>query len=159
MPLYIHQHPDWPHFQWKHEEVLSLLASVRHKQGRLKGYLEALGFALRNETNLQTLTLDVIKSSEIEGEFLDPDQVRSSIARHLGMDVAGMVPADRNVDGVVEMMLDATQNLDQPLNKYRLCNWHAVLFPDEKSNMKVGDWREGPMQVVSRAMGKERVKF
>lgn len=165
MSKYIHQHADWPNFKWDNEAVLSLLSNVRHKQGRLKGYLEALGFALRDETTLQTLTLDVMKSSEIEGEFLDAGQVRSSIARHLGMEVAGMVPADRNVDGVVEMMLDATRNFNESLDKYRLCNWHAVLFPEGKSGANkivVGDWRDnqkGSMQVVSGAMGKERVHF
>jgi Fic family protein len=162
MSKYIHQHNEWPNFKWDNEAVLHLLSRVRHKQGRLKGYLEALGFTLRNETTLQTLTLDVLKSSEIEGELLDFDQVRSSIARHLGMDVAGLISSDRNVDGVVEMMLDATQNYDERLDKDRLCSWHAVLFPGGKSGMNkivVGDWREGPMQVVSGAMGKERVHF
>jgi Fic family protein len=162
MPRYIHQLPDWPGFTWNHETVLPVLASVRHKQGRLKGYLEALGFALRNETDLQTLTLDVLKSSEIEGEVLNPDEVRSSIARHLGMDVAGLVPSDRHVDGVVEMMLDATKNYDQPLDKARLLGWHSSLFPTGSSGSTkiiVGDWRDGPMQVVSGAMGKERVHF
>ncbi|MDQ3109718.1 MAG: Fic family protein, partial [Bacteroidota bacterium] len=163
--IYIHQQTNWPDFKWNHEAVLPLLANVRHKQGFLKGYLGALGFEMRNETALQTLTLDVLKSSEIEGEIYDSDQVRSSIARHLGMDVAGLVPADRNVDGVVEMMLDATQNYNTPLNSERLFNWHSSLFPTERSGMNkitVGNWRnnkKGPMQVVSGAMGKERVHF
>jgi Fic family protein len=127
--------------------------------------MEALGFSLRNEAILQALTLDVIKSTEIEGEILHPEQVRSSIARHLGMDIAGLVPADRHVDGVVELILDATQNYNSPLDKDRLVKWHTALFPDGKSgpyNITVGDWRnteKGPMQVVSGPMGKENVHF
>jgi Fic family protein len=129
MARYIHHLKNWPHFTWDNEAILPLLSSNRHKQGRLKGYMEALGFALRNETTLQTLTLDILKSTEIEGEILNPDQVRSSIARKLGMDIAGLVQADRHVDGVVEMMLDATQNYHKPLNKDRLFGWHSALFP------------------------------
>jgi Fic family protein len=165
MPKYIHQLPKWAEFTWNNEVIVPILSGVRHKQGRLQGYMEVLGFALRNETTLQTLTLDVLKSTEIEGEILNPDQVRSSIARRLGMDVAGLVAADRNVDGVVEMMLDATQNYNQPLSKDRLFGWHAALFPTGRSGMHkivVGDWRDnekGPMQVVSGAMGKERVHY
>src|SRR4051794_30388983 len=109
-PVYIYEQKNWPNFTWDHEALLPVLSTVRHKQGRLNGYMEALGFTLRSETSLQTLTQDVLKSSEIEGELLDREQVRSSIARKLGMDVAGLVPADRHVDGVVEMMLDATRN-------------------------------------------------
>ncbi|CAN5862807.1 Fic family protein [soil metagenome] len=162
--IYIHQDQDWPDFTWNHEALLPVLADLRHKQGFLKGYLGALGFELRSETALQTLTLDVLKSSEIEGEIYDSNQVRSSIARHLGMDIAGLVPADRNVDGVVEMMLDATQNYNAQLTKERLFSWHSSLFPTEESrrNITVGNWRDnkkGPMQVVSGAMGKERVHF
>ena len=165
MPKYIHQLNKWPDFNWNHETILPLLSSVRHKQGRLKGYMEVLGFTLRNETTLQTLTLDVIKSTEIEGEILNPDQVRSSIARRLGLNVAGLIPSNRNVDGVVEMMLDATQNFNKPLSKKRLFDWHASLFPTGRSGMykiTVGNWRNnknGPMQVVSGAMGKERVHY
>ncbi len=165
MPKYIHQLAHWPDFYWDHQIITPILSKVRHKQGRLKGYMEALGFALRDETFLQTLTLDVLKSTEIEGELLNPEQVRSSIARRLGMDVASLVPADRNVEGVVEMMLDATQNYDKLLNKDRLFDWHAALFPTGRSGMHkiiVGNWRDnekGPMQVVSGAMGKERVHF
>ena len=165
MPKYIHQLNKWPDFNWNHEKIMPLLSSVRHKQGRLKGYMEVLGFDLRNETTLQTLTLDVVKSTEIEGEILNPDQVRSSIARRLGMNVAGLIPSDRNVEGVVEMMLDATQNFNKPLSKKRLFDWHASLFPTGRSGMykiTVGNWRNnknGPMQVVSGAMGKERVHY
>ena len=103
MPQYIHEIAKWPDFNWDKEAILPLLTAAHHKQGRLKGFMEALGFALRDETALQTLTLDVLKSTEIEGEFLNPDQVRSSIARHLGLDIAGLVPSDRNVEGVVEI--------------------------------------------------------
>lgn len=162
---YIHQHKHWPEFTWDNEALVSLLTKVRYKQGRLKGYMEMLGFSMRNETTLQTLTLDVLKSTEIEGEFLNSEQVRSSIARHLGMDIAGLVPADRDVEGVVEMMLDATQNFNQKLNKNRLFDWHSALFPTGKSGMHkitVGNWRDnekGPMQVVSGALGKEKVHY
>lgn len=165
MSEYIHQLNEWPDFTWDYEAIQPILSTVRHKQGRLKGYMEVLGFALRNETTLQTLTLDVLKSSEIEGEILNSDQVRSSIARKLGMDIGGLIPADRNVDGVVEMMLDATQNYKQSLNKSRLFDWHAALFPTGRSGMHkitVGNWRnneKGPMQVVSGAMGKEKVHY
>lgn len=162
---YIHQLDDWPKFTWKHEHIASLLGAVRNRQGRLMGRMEAIGFPLRAEALLQTLTLDVLKSSEIEGEVLDPKQVRSSIARRLGMDIGGIVPSDRHVDGVVEMMLDATQNFDKPLTKDRLVGWHACLFPAGHSGMRkivVGAWRDnsrGPMQVVSGVPGRERVHF
>ena len=134
-------------------------------QGRLIGQMEALGFGVREEAVLRTLTDDVIKSSEIEGEVLDADQVRSSVARRLGMDVAGLEPSDRHVDGVVEMMLDATQHYQQPLSTERLFAWHASLFPTGRSGMHriaVGAWRDdrtSPMQVVSGPMGRERVHF
>ena len=141
------------------------LAAVRHKQGRLLGKLEGLGFQLQAEASLGNLILDVVKSSEIEGEKLPFDQVRSSIARRLGMKVVGLVSVDRNVDGVVEMMLDATQKYEQPLNKERLFGWHGALFPTGRSGLhqiQVAAWRDetsGPMQVVSGAMGKEWVHF
>src|SRR6476660_4939080 len=127
--MYIYEHKQWPRFQWDKEKVGELLAQVRYRQGRLIGHMEALGFALREEAMLQTLTQEVIKSSEIEGEVLDRDQVRSSLARRLGMDIAGSVPADRNVEGVVEMMIDATQNFERKLSPDRLFAWHAALFP------------------------------
>jgi Fic family protein len=110
MPVYIHQLKEWPNFVWEKEKLAPLLAEVRHRQGRLLGKMEGLAFNLQAEANLQTLTLDVLKSSEIEGEILNPNQVRSSLARRLGMDIGGLVPADRQVEGMVEMMLDATQN-------------------------------------------------
>lgn len=165
MAKYIHQQSAWPAFQWDYEALLSPLAEVRNCQGRFLGHIEALGFDLQAEAQLQTLTLDVLKSSEIEGELLNPDQVRSSVARRLGMDIAGLIPANRHVEGTVEMMLDATQNFSQPLTKERLFNWHAALFPTGRSGMYkivTGAWRnseKGPMQVVSGPMGRERVHF
>ena len=163
--MYIYQQPNWPNFTWDNGALFPQLSSVRHKLGRLLGRMEGLGFNLKSEALLQTLTLDVLKSNEIEGEILDKDQVRSSIARRLGMDVAGLVPADRNVEGVVEMLLDATQNYQIELTAERLFGWHAALFPAGRSGMHkitAGAWRQsgvGPMQVVSGAMGRERVHF
>ena len=166
MAVYIHQLPHWPRFTWRQEQVAPLLAEVRHRQGRLLGRMEGMGFRLQSEASLQTLTLDVLKSSEIEGELLDAGQVRSSIARRLGMDIAGLVPADRHVEGIVELMLDATQHYDQPLSADRLFGWHAALFPTGRSGLHkivVGAWRDNekndPMQVVSGAMGKEKVHY
>ena len=165
MTAFIHQNDNWPNFTWKNDEIVNLLSEARNLQGRLIGKMESLGFDLRNEALLDTLTLDVLKSSEIEGEYLNPDQVRSSIARRLGMEIAGSVESDRNVDGVVEMMLDATQDYFKPLTAERLFDWHAALFPTGRSGMykiTVGDWRKdttGPMQVVSGALGKEKVHF
>jgi len=165
MREFIHQSDNWPNFSWKLEEFINLLSEVRNLQGRIMGRMESLGFDLRNEATLETLTLDVLKSTEIEGEYLNPDQVRSSIARRLGLEIAGSVESDRNVDGVVEMMLDATQNCFKPLTAERLFDWHAALFPTGRSGMykiTVANWRSdstGPMQVVSGAMGKEKVHF
>lgn len=165
MSPYIHNKPDWPRFHWNRESLSERLASVRHEQGRLLGRMEALGFKLRQEAVLKTLTEDVLKSSEIEGEQLDAEQVRSSIARRLGMDIGGLRPVDRNVEGVVEMMLDATRHYEQPLTAERLFGWHASLFPTSRSGMRrirVGAWRDdssGPMQVVSGPIGRERVHF
>jgi len=166
MPVFIYQLPAWPSFKWNAEKISLLLTEVRHQQGKLLGRMERLGFALQSEATLQTLTLDVLKSSEIEGELLDADQVRSSIARRLGIDIGGMVNADRHVEGVVEMMLDATQHFDQPLTDERLYGWHAALFPTGRSGMHkivVGAWRDNlphdPMQVVSGPMGKETIHY
>jgi len=162
---YIHQKAQWPAFTWDSSQVLELLSEARNVQGRLIGKMETLGFVLQNEAILDTLTLDVLKSSEIEGELLNPDQVRSSIARWLGIELAGAVESDRNVDGVVEMMLDASQHSLSPLTANRLFDWHTSLFPTGRSGMQkitVGAWRKdstGPMQVVSGAMGKEKVHF
>lgn len=163
--MYIHELGDWPRFRWRSERVVALLVEVRHRQGRLVGRMEALGFGLRQEAVLQTLTADVTQSSAIEGERLDAQQVRSSIARRLGMDIGGLVAADRQVDGVVEMMLDATRHFDKALDEQRLFGWHAALFPTGRSGMSkiaVGAWRtdaKGPMQVVSGPIGRQRVHF
>lgn len=163
--MYIHQNPDWPKFEWDYKSLFNPLSKVRNMQGKLIGRMEATGLSLRDEAMLATLTIDVVKSSKIEGENLDQDQVRSSIARRLGMDISGLVPSDRNVDGVVEMMLDATQNYDRPLTKERLCDWHAALFPAGRIGMykiTVADWRKdetGPMQVVSGPMGRQKNHF
>jgi Fic family protein len=165
MATYIHQREDWPKFHWKTDALAGQHAAVRHRQGRLFGRMEALGFDLRAEAILQTLTEDVLKSSEIEGELLDKEQVRSSIARRLGMDIGALAPIDRNVEGVVEMMLDATQTYQAPLSDERLFAWHAALFPTGRSGMTrivVGAWRNeasGPMQVVSGPAGREKVHY
>lgn len=162
---YSHELPDWPDYRWNRDRLAEPLAAVSRHQGRLIGHMEALGFQLRQEAVLTTLTNDIITTSEIEGERLDAGQVRSSLARRLGMDIAGLVPADRNVEGIVEMMLDATRNYEQPLTSERLFAWHASLFPTGRNGMTkivVGAWRDdasGPMQVVSGAMGQERVHF
>ncbi len=163
--MYLWEKPDWPAFTWNESSVSSLLARVSREQGRLLGRMEALGFDLRSEAHLRTLTEDVLKSSEIEGEQLDPEQVRSSIARRLGMDIGGLIPADRDVEGVVEMILDATDNYSQPLTEERLFAWHASLFPTGRSGMakiRVGQWRDdsdGPMQVVSGPVGREKIHY
>lgn len=165
MPRYIYELPDWPKFHWNHQTLANQLGAVRHRQGRLIGRMQALGFPLREQAVLKTLTEDVLKSSEIEGEILDRDQVHSSIARRLGMDAGGLPLADRNVEGIVEMMLDATQRFDQPLNAARLFGWHGALFPTGRSGLrkiKVGQWRDeksGPMRVVSGAYGREKVHY
>ena len=162
---YIHQQEDWPKFRWDEAKIANRLATLRHRQGRLIGRMEALGFTLRSEAVLRTLTEDVLKTSEIEGETLNPDQVRSSLARRLGIDIGALTPAERHVEGVVEMMLDATQNFSAPLTKDRLFAWHAALFPTGRSGMTkivVGAWRDdssGAMQVVSGAIGREKVHF
>ena len=163
--LYIHEQPDWPRLHWRREALVDVLADVRHRQGRLLGRMENLGFDLRREAVLGTLVEDVVKSSDIEGEKLDTAAVRSSIARRLGMDAGGITPADRDVEGVVELMLDATGRYDQPLTAERLFDWHASLFPTGRSGMRriaVGRWRDeraDPMQVVSGPIGRERVHF
>jgi Fic family protein len=163
--MYIHELKDWPRFHWSTEKLAGPLASVRHQQGRLIGHMEALGFDLQQEAVLETLTSDVLKSSEIEGEKLDAEQVRSSLARRLGMDVGALKRVDDNVEGVVEMMLDATRHYKQPLTAERLFAWHGSLFPTGRSGMsriRTGAWRDdstGPMQIVSGPMGKERVHF
>src|SRR5262249_49963766 len=143
--MYIHELEDWPRFRWNTEKLAEPLASVRHQQGRLIGQMEALGFGLQQEAVLKTLTADVLKSSEIEGEKLAADQVRPSVARRLGMDIGALKPADRQVEGVVEMMLDATRNYKQPLTAERLLAWHKSLFPAGRSGIakiRTGTWRD-----------------
>lgn len=162
MAKYIYQYNNWPHFTWDEQEIQVILGKVRHLQGKLFGQMSALGFSLKEETMLSTLTLDVLKSSEIEGEELDYEQVRSSIARRLGIDYAGMIHSSRDVEGVVEMMLDATQNYLLPLDEERLFGWHAALFPTGRSGLYKIDtacYRKGEMQVVSGPMGKEKIHY
>ena len=165
MATYIHELSDWPKFSWDYVRLAAPLPEARHLQGRIIGQMEALGFNVREEAVLRTLTDDVLKSSEIEGEKLNADQVRSSVARRLGMDIGALKPADRHVEGVVEMTLDATQRYEQPLTNERLFGWHAALFPTGRSAMhtiKVGAWRDdsiATMQVVSGPVGRERVHF
>lgn len=162
---YIHEHPQWPKLHWDEAKLATLLADVRHRQGRLLGRMEGLGFGLRSEAQLSTLTADVVKSSAIEGEKLNEEEVRSSIARRLGLEYAGAALPSRDVEGVVEMMLDATQHSMEPLTAERLWGWHAALFPTGRSGMNritVGAWRPveaGAMQVVSGPIGRERVHY
>jgi Fic family protein len=162
---YIHSLSDWPGFRWSLDILSAPLAALRHRQGRLLGQMEALGFPLRDAATLENLTQEVVMSSRIEGEILDRDQVRSSLARRLGLDIGGLLPTDRRVEDVVEMMLDATQRYDEPLTEARLYRWHAGLFPSARSNLtgiRVAAWRDdrsGPMQVVSGPMGRERIHF
>ncbi len=159
---YIYQYPEWPRFTWNDAAIRTIYGEVCRLQGRVVGHMNALGFKLRSDASLTTLTLDVVKSSEIEGEFLNYNQVRSSIARRLGMELHDLVDSGRDVDGVVEMMLDATQNYSKPLTEERLCSWHASLFPTGKSGMykiETGRYRSREMQIVSGAIGKERIHY
>lgn len=163
--MWIHEHQNWPNLTWNAEALACKLADIRHRQGRLLGRMDGIGFELKREACLSTLTDDVVKSSAIEGENLNPQEVRSSVARRLGIDVAGLVPAGRDVEGVVAMMLDATQQFAKPLTKERMFTWHAALFPTGRSGMNritVGDWRTSdadPMQVVSGPVGREKIHF
>lgn len=165
MTEYVHELAKWPGLTWSDAKLATRLGEVRHRQGRLLGRMEGLGFRLRSEAKLSTLTSDVVKSSAIEGEKLDVEEVRSSIARRLGLEYAGAAVASRDVEGIVEMMLDATQNYALPLTAERLYGWHAALFPTGRSGMhkiKVGAWRamdNGAMQVVSGPIGKENIHF
>ncbi len=162
---YIHELAGWPKLQWDEAKLSPLLADVRHRQGRLLGRMEGLGFRLRSEAQLSTLTSDGVKSRAMEGEKLDAEEVRTSIARRLGLEYAGTAIPSRDVEGIVEMMLDATQNYSQPLTAERLHDWHAALFPTGRSGMHritVGGWRPieaGDMQVVSGPIGRENVHF
>lgn len=165
MPTYTHELSDWPTFRWDAEGLSDQLANVRHRQGRLIGRMEGVGLKLRGEASLQTLTEEVVKSSEIEGEILSKEQVRSSLARRLGVEIGALTPADRRVEGVVEMILDATEKYDEPLTAERLFGWHAALCPTGRSGIlkiTVGNWRtpeSGPMQVVSGREGRQRIHF
>jgi Fic family protein len=163
--MYLHEQIDWTNFRWNDEKIIHLLAEVRNHQGKLLGKMESLGFKLQQEAQLDTLTLDVLKSTEIEGEVLNPEQVRSSIAKRLGMEIGGAVESNRDVEGMVEMIMDATQNCFESLSIERLFSWHSSLFPTGRSGMRkimVGNWRtdaKGNMQVVSGILGKEKVHF
>jgi len=160
--MYIYQLKDWPNFIWDADLIEKILSDLRYEQGCLIGGMESIGFQLREEAILQTLTQEVVKSSEIEGELLDQTLVRSSVARQLGMEYAAVHKIDRNIDGVVEMMLDATQHFDEPLTKKRLIQWHSSLFPMGRksfSKVQVGQWRTGPVEVISGHRGKEKIHF
>lgn len=163
--MYIWEQTAWPAMTWDRGQLLELLSEVSREQGRLLGRMQDVGFDLRREAQLNTLTEDVVRTSEIEGEKLDSGQVRSSIARRLGMDAGGVVAVDRDVEGIVEMMLDATTNYTQPLTADRLFGWHAALFPTGRSGLHritAGKWRDdsgGPMQVLSGSIGRQRVHY
>jgi Fic family protein len=163
--VYVWERKDWPSMTWDRGQLLQLVGEVSREQGRLLGRMQDVGFDLRREAQLSTLTEDVVRTSQIEGEKLDSDQVRSSIARRLGMDAGGLVAVDRDVEGVVDMMLDATTNYAQPLTADRLFGWYAALFPTGRSGLQkitVGNWRDdsgGPMQVVSGPIGGQRVHY
>jgi Fic family protein len=162
MAKYIYEYKNWTDFSWQDKAVNVVFGEVRLKQGKIIGQMNALGFSAKEEATLTALTLDVVKSSEIEGEFLNYDQVRSSIARRLGINTAGLVPSSRHLEGVVEMILDATQQYTLPLTEKRLLGWHSALFPTGYSGpylIEVGQYRTGEMQVVSGAMGKEKVHY
>lgn len=164
MTDYIHDLPAWPAFEWDNEPLSGPVADLRHQQGRLWGQLETLGFPIQQETLLRSLTDDVQRSSEIEGEHFRTDDVRSSVARRLGIDIGGYRTASRHIDGVVEMLVDATSRYDQPLTADRLFSWHTSLFPgrDHKQPIRIGAWRDdasGPMRVISGPIGHERVHF
>lgn len=162
MAKYIYEHKNWPDFAWDDKAISAVFGEVRLMQGKIIGQMNALGFSAKEEATLNALTLDIVKSSEIEGELLNYDQVRSSIARRLGINTAGLVQGSRHIEGIVEMMLDATQRYKLPLTEKRLCGWHAALFPTGYSGpykIEVGKYRTGEMQIVSGAMGKENVHY
>ncbi len=160
--MYIHMIDNWPKLSWDADKLEVLLASIRNRQGYLLGRMSGLGFSLREEASLEVLTTDIIKSSAIEGELLDHELVRSSVARRLGVDQGGIVSRDRYVEGIVEMMLDATQRYQEPLTKERLFGWHGAMFPTGRSGLReitVAAWRSGTMEVISGPIGKEQVHF
>lgn len=162
--MYIHELEGWPSFTWNPEKVVQILPSVRYNLGRLIGKMESLGFTLRSEAMLDTMTLEALKSNEIEEEYIKEEDVRSSLAMHLGLDAGGITAADKHVEGIVEVMLDATQQPYLPLTAERLMNWHGAMFPAGRSGLrkvKSGEWRNSgkPMQVVSGAVGREKIHF
>ncbi|MBQ5697256.1 MAG: Fic family protein [Muribaculaceae bacterium] len=162
--VYIWQQSEWPKFRWDNDRLIHLLSDVRHHQGKVQGLMSGLGFDSQSYASLDVMTEDVLRSSEIEGELLNADRVRSSIARHLGLPTEGLPEPDHYTEGVVQVMLDAVGNKDNPLTHERLHNWHAALFPTGRSGMypiTVAAYRVGaePMQVVSGAMGHERVHY
>jgi Fic family protein len=165
MMRYIHEHPHWPSVHWDNELLVERLAYIRNKQGLLLGRMSSLGFEIKAEANLEVLTANIIKSSAIEGEQLDAQQIRSSLAKKLGLDTGGLPPSNRHIDGIVELMLDATQKYNEPLTEDRLFDWHCALFPTLRSGLRfitVGTWRPveaGAMQVVSGARGREKVHY
>ena len=162
---YIWQNPEWPHWKYDLKQLTNLLTQVYRAQGCLMGRLHHLGIHLRDHESLKVLTEDVLKTSEIEGEKLNPDSVRSSIARRLGIDIGALAPYDRRIDGVVDMVLDATQHYEKTLTENRLFSWHTTLFPTSYSGLSkiiVGAWRNdalGPMQVVSGPISRQKVHF
>jgi len=160
--MYIYQLENWPDFFWDQKLINDQLLQLRYQQGTLIGGMKSIGFHVLEEAILDTLTQDVVKTSEIEGEILDQSLVRSSVARHLGMEIAGLDTINRNIDGVVEMMLNATQRFDQPLTKERLLAWHTLLFPEGRSGfskINVGAWRSGPVEVVSGYRRREIIHY
>ncbi|RFO96528.1 DUF4172 domain-containing protein [Rhodoferax lacus] len=164
-PRYIWQLPDWPQLHYDAAALAAPLAQVHRAQGQLMGRMAQLGLAERQQATLQVLTQEVLTTSAIEGERLSLDAVRSSVARRLGLDIGALAPSDRQVDGLVDVVLDATRNFDAALTDERLFGWHAALFPtgfSGRTRITVGAWRKdasGPMQVVSGAIGRERVHF
>ncbi|EXG77853.1 hypothetical protein XylorDRAFT_0203 [Xylanibacter oryzae DSM 17970] len=160
--MYLHERKNWWRFQYDNEKILNLLGKVRAQQGLMLGRMTSIGFDFQDDAMLTTMSLELVRSSEIEGEILNLSEVRSSIARRLGINAAGLVPSSRYVEGVVEMLLDATQNYNKPLSDERLFGWHNVLFPTGRSGLyeiEVGKYRTGEMQVISGAMGKEQVHY
>src|SRR6476660_2011365 len=159
---YLYMNEDWPRFTWDAKRLVPYLSTARYKQGVLLGKMQALGYQLKKEATLAALTEETVKASAIEGQELNPESVRSSLARRMGLEAAGARPVDRNVEGIVEMMLDVTQHYATPLTEERIFGWHAALFPTGRSGMrkiKTGAWREGPMEVVSGPEGKEKIHF
>lgn len=160
--MYIYERKAWPNFFWNEKVISESLITLRYLQGQLIGGMRTLGFDVCEAITLQNLTQEVVKSNEIEGDFLDKSLVRSSVARHLGIKNAALHPKDRSVDGVVEMVLDATQNFDKSLTKKRVLDWHTLLFPKERKSftaLRTGKWRKGPVEVISGHMGKEIIHF